>query len=77
MKIQVDAGRRVLTYEVTEPVEVGDTVMIPAPFWAPRDPPREATVTALGSDYDGPLVRAWVPSAAAIQKRQVRGGNDG
>jgi hypothetical protein len=62
VKIQVDAGRRVLTYEITEAVEVGDTVMIPPPFWAPSDPPREGTVVALGSDYGGPTVRAWLPS---------------
>jgi hypothetical protein len=62
VKIQADTGRRVLTYEITEPVEVGDTVMVPPPFWVPADPPRTATVVALGSDYDGPLARAWLPS---------------
>jgi hypothetical protein len=75
VKIQVDTGRsrRLLTYEIDAPVKVGDTVMIPAPFWFPHDPPLEAEVVELGSDYDGPLVRAWLPVTKEGEKADGRG----
>ena len=59
MKIQVKLGSTSYTYEIDGEVEVGDKVLIPAGYWDPDHVPQEVTVTAIGSDYTGPLQRAW------------------
>ena len=62
MKIQVQLGSTAYTYWIDGEVAVGDKVLIPGPYWAGRDAlPQEVTVSAVGSDYDGPLSRAWTP----------------
>jgi hypothetical protein len=61
MKIQVVFGDTAFTYWIDSDVKVGDTVMLPKPWWNPSGEPREAQVAAIGSDYDGPLVTAWLP----------------
>jgi len=71
MKIQVThSGRgRPYTYAIDAEVKEGDTVLVPAPFWDPHGPPAEATVVATESDYDGPVVRAWLPPAPAPPRK--------
>ena len=41
-----------LTYECEYPVKVGDTVVVPAP-WFLEGPTTKGKVTEIGSDYDG------------------------
>lgn len=53
MKIIVD---KKLTYNCDFPVAVGDTVVVPAPWWANDCSTITGTVTGIGSSYDGYLV---------------------
>jgi hypothetical protein len=61
MKIQVMRGNRAFTYSIDAEVKVGDEVMVPPPFWDPSGAPHKVAVIEIGSDYDGPLTRAWLP----------------
>ncbi len=62
MKIQVSFGTgSTYTYEIDSGVQIGDTVLTPAPFWDAMSGPRRAKVVALESGYAGPLARAWLP----------------
>lgn len=52
-------GYTTYTYQWTgkEPVQIGDTVLVPAAYWQDRNaPPQKGQVVALGSDYTGPVV---------------------
>jgi hypothetical protein len=61
VKIQVALGSRSYTYWIEGDVKVGDAVMVPPPFWDPRGDPQRVQVAVVGSDYDGPLITAWLP----------------
>lgn len=63
MKIKVMLSGRTYTYRIDAEVAAGDEVMVPPPFWDPHGPPQRAPVAEVGSDYDGPLVSAWLPPA--------------
>jgi len=53
LKIEVD-GR--FTYICSEKVEIGDTVILPAPWWKPAGELHTGQVTSLTSDYNGGCV---------------------
>lgn len=52
MRIIVDHK---LTYDCSYDVQVGDTVVVPAP-WFLEGPTTKGKVTKIGSDYDGYVV---------------------
>jgi primosomal protein N' len=63
MKVQVDiGGRRPYTYEAPEGTRVDDRVTVPNAFGGEPVPGR---VVALGSAYDGPIVKVLSVSPAA------------
>jgi hypothetical protein len=47
------------TYETDLPVKVGDTVVLPTPYWLKevKGDTWEGVVTSLESDYNGPCAR--------------------
>jgi hypothetical protein len=63
VKIKVKLGPSTYTYAIDADVAAGDEVMIPAPWWNPSGQPQRVPVAEVGSDYDGPLVSAWLPPA--------------
>jgi hypothetical protein len=62
MKIKVFVDDKELSYEIADDVTLGDTVHVPPPPWAKdQTGHREGVVTAVTTDYPGPLKQAWVP----------------
>ena len=61
--IDVEIRGKVLAYRCAEPVEVGDEVTVPAPWWAPNrsvTPRWTGTVRNLDSTYDGAVINCRV-----------------
>jgi len=55
------SGGKCLTYKWTNRplLKVGDRVSVPGPFWCGPGAVQEGTVSQLGSDYQGDLVRIY------------------
>jgi hypothetical protein len=71
VKIQLSFGTAsTYTFEIGQEVQIGDTVLTPAPYWDATGGPRRAKVVALESAYVGPLARAWL---APPQERSAAG----
>jgi primosomal protein N' len=64
MKVQVDIGaRRAYTYEAPDGTQVGDRVTVPDAFGGRE--PIGGRVVALGSAYEGPIVKVLSVRPAA------------
>ena len=55
-EVTADMADRGNAYRAAEPVDVGDIVEVPGPYWRPRGTTQKATVVAHGSEYDGEVL---------------------
>jgi hypothetical protein len=67
VQVNIDGTKRSYIYEAPEGTAVGDAVTVPPPPWGRG--PQQGTVTALGSDYAGPVkpvLSGWPRAADSL-----------